>query len=89
MDKLERAEQMAKAIVEYFIKHELAFETKPPLSCFKKGKYINMGIQIHRDHLEKYLQEAILDFEAEQSLKESIKDHDETYERITGEKING
>lgn len=75
MDKLEVSEQMAKAIVEHLKKHEVGIE----------DNWLN--IPMHEATLTTYIREAILDFEAEQSFQQSIKDHDETYERITGEKV--
>jgi len=87
MDKLEVSEQMAKAIVEYLLDHQVI--NKKWIHYETEKLEVVIDRYTSKEMLETYIREAILDFEAEQSFQQSIKDHDKVYERITGEKVNG
>jgi hypothetical protein len=64
MDKLERAEQMVKAIVEYLLEHN-TMKIIPITTS-----YLTMNPYITKEMLEKYIREAILEFLKKEQKKE-------------------
>jgi len=83
MDKLEISERMAKAIVEYLLKHNVVKVI--PITT----NYLTMNPYITKDYFEQYIREAILKFDKSRekcpkcgSIEVVLKYVSETYTEI-------